>query len=287
MGGSLGYPGKGQRAKAARKYMEQAATIQQQINAVQGALDGSFKKALRKRLRNINRVSGGQDDSLLSAYDSRVTELKKASEDNEAAAAGQSYQNLTNRGRERANAMSQASLQGAGETDLLQSQQMALRNWSQNQTDINQAQTDTARSIQASMTDLHEDTRTARENVRLQALSDKETLHNEYYDQVGAAQNQLGNLYGQQAELYGYAIEAKGNKKVQKKLRRARRKAGDFWDAEQESAGMAWRNPGVGSRINDWEGDSIPEIGAPPQTLNSSSISEMPKAPSGASLRKW
>lgn len=287
-GGGGSYGSKGARNKAARKYMEQAATLGLQISAVQDALGGEFKSALKRRLRNVKRVSGTSEDLLTDAYNERVAELKKSEADNEAAAGTQSQANLTNAARERGNAMTQAALQGAGESDLLQSQQMSLRNWSQNQNDITRAAADTATSIQGSLTDVTADTRTARANNVIAANADREALWNDYYDQREQALTQIGNLYGQQAELYGYADEAKGRKSTRRALRKAQRKSGRAFDRAADMAGEAWKNPGVGPEITGWPGaDPMDDNPVPSRTLNSSSLSDAPTAPSGASLRKW
>jgi hypothetical protein len=288
--------GGGARAKAARKYLDQADTLQLQIHAVRDALygpkgkPGEFRQALKRRLKNTLRGMTDQDNILIEAFNQRVKDLQASATDNEKAQAGQSFENLSNAARERANAVTQAALQGAGESDLLQAQQMSLRNWAQNQGDIDQAAFDTSRSISASLTDLTADTKTARSNVALQANADRESLWSDYFDQREQALIQIGNLQGQKAELYGYANEAKSSKKTRRKLKRAQKHSGESFSDAADMAGKAWRNPGVPKRLETWTGPGIDPM-APHSDASilygGGGISAAPSAPSGASLRKW
>ena len=61
--------------------------------------------------------------------------------------------------------LAQAALQGAGETDTLRGQFMAVRNWDANQADVNRSYFDTTRSINSSLQDLNSDVRQQRVNL--------------------------------------------------------------------------------------------------------------------------
>jgi hypothetical protein len=287
--GGGGGGGGGYKKKAVRRYMQQVEVLQGQIDAVQSALGSEFKRSLKRRLKNTMRGMREQDALLLEAYDDRIAELEKSATDNEKAAGGQSTMNLTNAARERANALSQLALQGAGETDILLGQQMALRNWAANQSEISTSARDTATSIAASAADLTADTKTARSNVNLQANADREALMNDYFDQREGALMQLGNLYGQQAEILGFAQELINSKKTRRRLKRIKKKSDQAFADMAEASGDAWVNPGVSKKIQKWDGSSVSDTsgaGVPSMQLNDSSPVAI-GTPSGAGLREW
>lgn len=287
-GGGGGFPSWGsQQRKARKRYFQQAADLQLQIDAVQAALSTEFKSALKRRLRNIGRSEGAQTKLLLGAYEERANELIRSSENNENATADSSFANLSNAGRERANAMQQATQQGAGESDLLAAQQMSLRAWASNQGEITRAGHDSATSIAGAATDLRADTRTALVNNSLEANGDREQLWNDYYDQREQALVQIGNLYGQQAELYGYAEEAGGGKKARRKRRKVRDGMAEAFEAAGDASGDAWRNPGADKALLKWQGKPIPDSAPRPQGAMQAPVSLGTVAPEGATLREW
>src|SRR5690606_34588698 len=112
------------------------------------------------------------DAEILLGYGQRVGQLEGSRKDNEKAESDNSFGNLINLARERADILAETALQGAGESDTLKSQVMALRNWDANQGETNRAYFDTNRAISNAVTELNADTRTARMNVHSQALSD-------------------------------------------------------------------------------------------------------------------
>jgi hypothetical protein len=291
-GGNLAglYSGSSAEAKAARKYIDQAAVIQGQINAVNKALGGKFKKALKVRLGNARRDYAQREEVLLGSYNERVKSLEDAAKDNEASTAALTFSNLTNAGRERANALTQAAMQGAGESDLLASQMMSLRNWSQNQNDVSSEARTTNSSIKGSLRDLTDDIKNARINSQVDWNDAREMAKNEYIDQREAAQNQLYNLYAQQAELYGFANEAKSNKKVRRQRKKVEQLAAQASNAQANLSGMAWEDPGVSPELMQWGG--IDDVGhepkAPKRRLNSTTSDlSTPVKPEGATLRSW
>lgn len=178
------------------------------LNSRDGKLNGTFKKALHKRLANINLVRDQQLDIVRDGFEDRLDSLQADADNNNTAASDSSITNETNRGRERASAISEAMAQGAGESDSLKVQLHALRNWDANQNDINRAFYDGARSIDGAVNDLNIDTRTGLANVFSEANADKQQMHDNFWNQTSESQTQLGNVLGQQAEYYGLAREA-------------------------------------------------------------------------------
>lgn len=278
--------------KAAQKYKDQARMLQQQIDALLDSLGGrgggAFKRALEVKLSNIDLVYGQQDKKLLRDYRERYGELKESVGDNDKAAADQSYAALTNRGRERANAVSEAMLQGAGESDLLRSQGMALRSWDANQSEIQRSKADTLRSINSALTDLNIDTSTGRTNLLTEANADREGLWTNYFGQRSEAYTMLGNAYGEQAVNYASALEMVGSKKTRKQMKRAEELSGDAFDAQTRAIGRAWKNPGIPAHLRRWDGrDAFENTGNNAAIYENAATNVALDKPDGATLREW
>lgn len=273
---------------AAQKYLDQAHTIAQQVAALQAALgpDG-FKHALDIQLANIGLDQRQADQILRATYGEQVDVLKKTASDNTKAAGGQSYLNLVNHGRERANALTEAMANGAGESDMLRAQQMALDNWNANQNEVNRSFHDTQTSINSSLADLTASARTDRMNVARQAESDRAQLWRTYYDQMAETQNNLGNTYGAMANAYGAANEMVHSKKTRAKQHRADQQSAAAFMGESVSAGSAYKSPGIPKALMRWEG-AAPIDGGLEQPGRQSGLTTIsaPK-PEGASLRSW
>lgn len=287
--GKDGADGKGggdAKHKAANRYIEQAQTLALQAKALRAALgEKGFKAALKQKLENVNLAVRQQDDVLNEEYGARVGSLSEASADNERAAGGQTGANLTNAARERANALSEIAMNGAGESDLLRAQQMSLRNWAANQSEVQRSYKDTLTSINSSLTDLTADTKTAKINNAVQGNADKEQLWNAYRNQRSETFTQLGNTLGQMAEYYGMANEQVGSKKTRGRRKKVSDASGEaFMDAAQE-AGKAWDSPGVRAKLRNWKGADAFENRTP--TVNFIDTGQQMAAPEGASLRSW
>lgn len=284
-GGGKGDPNDpgGYRRKAGQRYLRQAANLEAQAQALQRALNKEFKGALRTKLRNVNRVLRVQQRALADGYLDRLGSLEGAVEDNESAAVTQTQLNEQNRARERANAISEATLQGAGESDLLNAQLMSLRNWQANQSEVQRNYFDTLRSVNSSLTDLTVDTRTGFINNATQAQADKEQLWTNYYNQRSEAFTNLGNIRGQQADYREMAREmGVGGGGSTKAMRRA-------YNMAAKTAGQAWENPGVAKRLRNWQGaDEFEPMNTPgPRGFARSERVDLGKKPEGATLRKW
>lgn len=292
-GGAGGYSSylaqqkKAQRA-ANRRYLDLAATIGQQAKAWRFTLGAKgFQSRLNQRLANANLVWQQNDQLLQSEYGKQVKSLAGAAKDNEKSAEDQSYLNLANKGRERSQAMQEAINQGAGESDLLRSQEASLRNWNANQADINRSYFDTLRSINSSLTDLTGQTRTARVNAAVDRNADLDAAYTNYYDSRSEAYTQLGNVLGQQAEYYGLANEQVGSKKTQKRRRRAAAASNAAFQNAATLSGKAYKNPGVEPGIMQWKGADQFEGMMNQTNLGSAQSTIRTQRPEGASLRKW
>lgn len=274
--------------KSSQRYIKQADTLQKQADALRVALGKSgFKRALNIKLGNIGRVQGQADALLMKGFNERVSDLRGTALDNEKAAAQQSLAGLSNRGRERAQTVSEAMLQGAGETDLLRAQNMALSNWEANQAETNRNYFDSLRSVNTAIGDLNTDTRTARVNNAVQANADREGLWTTYYNQVSDAYTQIGNVKGQQAEYLGMANEQVSSKGVRKRQRRSADASGDYYRAASRTQGKAWKNPGVSSSLRNWAGAADERAEEFAQRPVGAQLFSAGKAPEGATLRKW
>lgn len=266
-----------QDSKTNKNFLSQAKILGSQADALKYALDKDkgFGKALKIKLANIAQDLAQQDSLLMEGYRKRMRSLRGASNDNDKASDDQSYANLSNRARERANATSQALSQGAGESDLLRSEQMSLRSWDANQGEINRGYYDTLRSINSSLTDLNVDTKTGRSNLYLQANEDRESVTNNYYSQMAETWTQLGNVYGQaannqgQAAVYGKTGDSK-DKKDKKDKKGGKEKIGggigkDWVKPPKTGGGVGkdWEKPGSGGagQVKDW-GTVAPGVNA-------------------------
>ena len=274
--------------KAAVKYLGQAKTLGEQAAALRLALGKTgFKKALDTRLANITFRTGQRDDILMRGYNDRIGTLEKAAGDNEKQIGTQNFDNLANRARERGNALSEATAQGAGESDMLRAQGMSLRNWNFNETTNTRAFYDTLTSINGQRTDLNVDTLTARANLYGQANADREGQWTDYYAHRSEVYTQLANTYGMQAEQYGNALEMQGSKRARTGLRRARRQSRQAQTGMARATGMAWKDPGVPDRIQNWRGrgEILGDVSNDVQADADTELSY--RKPQGATLRSW
>lgn len=274
--------------KASDRYIKQADTLQKQANALRIALGGKgFKRALNIKLGNIATVQKQADSVIMKGFSDRIADLRGTALDNEKAAAQQSLAALSNRGRERAQTVSEAMLQGAGETDLLRAQNMALNNWEANQAETNRNYFDTLRSTNTAIGDLNIDTRTARVNAATQANADREGLWTTYYNQMSDAYTQLGNVKGQQAEYLGLANEQVSSKGTRKRQRASSSASGSYYAQASRTQGKAWKNPGVSKSLMNWAGAADEKAEEFAQRPVGASLFKAGKAPEGATLRKW
>lgn len=274
------------RAAAADRYMKQAMNLRVQAHAWKAILSKKgFRKALMQKLENVDLRESQKDAELMDGYRERVGSLKKANEDNAKDVSSKTNANLMNASRERANALSEVALQGAGESDTLRAQGMALRNWNANQGEVNRAYFDTQTALNSSLTDLNVDTGSARFSVALEANEAREALWSNYYDRRSDALTQLGNTMGQISDYYAMANEQKGSKKAKRLEDKWRDKAKDTFNDLAKNTQKAWDDPGVSNKIRKWEGRGAFEPAMDGRQFGPQDLSM--KRPSGADLRKW
>lgn len=240
-----------------------------QLTALQGLLKGGFAKAREQKLKNAFTLYAAQDKDLVNGYNSRMAGILKSRDDNEKSEVDASFANLSNRARESTDLLAQAASQGAGETDTLKTQLMAIRNWDANQADVNRSYFDTQRSINTSIADLNADSRTARMNLAVDALGDYDQIWTNYYNQRADAYTQMGNIH---ANPYSDSHDPKST----------------AYANMAKEASSAWKNPGVNKSLQNWKG-SVQEQ---ERKLNNSAYKGADtvnniKRPEGSTLKKW
>lgn len=240
-----------------------------QLTALQGLLKGGFAKAREQKLKNAFTLYAAQDKDLVNGYNSRMAGILKSRDDNEKSEVDASFANLSNRARESTDLLAQAASQGAGETDTLKTQLMAIRNWDANQADVNRSYFDTQRSINTSIADLNADSRTARMNLAVDALGDYDQIWTNYYNQRADAYTQMGNIH---ANPYSDSHDPKST----------------AYASMAKEASSAWKNPGVNKSLQNWKG-SVQEQ---ERKLNNSAYKGADtvnniKRPEGSTLKKW
>ena len=240
-----------------------------QLTALQGLLKGGFAKAREQKLKNTHTLYAAQDKDLVNGYNSRMAGILKNRDDNEKSEVDASFANLSNRARESTDLLAQAASQGAGETDTLKTQLMAIRNWDANQADVNRSYFDTQRSINSSIADLNADSRTARMNLAVDALGDYDQIWTNYYNQRADAYTQMGNVH---ANPYSDSHDPKST----------------AYAGMAKEASSAWKNPGVNKSLQNWKG-SVQEQ---ERKLNNSAYKGADtvnniKRPEGSTLKKW
>lgn len=242
-----------------------------QVSALKKMLSSGLGKARDTKLGNLNRVYTQQRSTLLQSYGEKVGALDLTRKDNEKSESDASFANLGNRARESGDLLSEAAQQGAGETDTLRSQLMAVRNWDANQGEVNRSYFDTLRSTNSAITDLNADTRTAQVNMMGQLRSDQEQVWANYYNQRADAYTQLGNMM---ANPYSNAYSKKGAKSA--------------YSGMAKSASSAWKNPGISSAERNWQGSVQAEEGRQNfSDIRAAAAPKERKRPEGATLREW
>ena len=240
-----------------------------QVDALEELLSKGFRSALDKRLANIDTAAKQGDEVLMAGYNARLNVLEQLGLDNEKAEGGASWANLSNRAREASDILTEIAAQGAGETDQLQAQLIAARNWAANQQEVNRSFYDSQSSNFNALTDLNADTRSARYNLANQSMSDREQAWATYQNQMSDASTQLGNIYSNP-----YSDSYKTDSKA-------------AWQRMVDTTKDVWTNPGVSDEVRNWQGTSQPRL----QQLNNARLEgALPavgkaRRPEGSTLR--
>jgi hypothetical protein len=243
--------------------------------------------SLRQHLTNITTRLNIADAQLVREYRTGHQKLVKAGEDNSKDYDTKTTEGVANRGRERANALSEAMAQGAGESDVLRTQQMSLRSWNAGQMEVNRAYHDTLTSINTQIADLTGRTRTARIEGQSKANVDRDALWTDYYQARSEAYTELGNTYGRIADELGLANQAIASPGLRRRKRAADRRYRAAGAASARTTGRAWRDPGISRAYTQWKGGAeVEDLNSP--SGNQEAVNEIPlKRPEGASLRRW
>lgn len=242
----------------------------------QYGLLGSFATARDTKLGNIADQLNLQESVLLSGYRSGIGNLRGSEADNEKAEADNSFSNVANAIRERADLLAEAASQGAGETDLLRAQMQSLRNWSANQNEVNRAYHDTARSIVNAFNSLNSDTFNSRANIYNQAESDRESTWANYQNQVTDTWTQIANIENSNSNVDSDASTA---------YHKAYAQAG----TEAQKAAAASYKKDIPTGLDEWDGRETTQARALSSSNKATSINlgGAQKRPEGATLRKW
>lgn len=287
----------------------QRSTNQKTLDALKDLVGTGLGKARDTQLATIDQSLKTKLEQITQTFEAGVTGFRENLRDNEQTEADASFANLANRARERGDLVTQALSQGAGESDILQSQMQALRNWQANQGDVNRSFFDTRQSINSAISDLNTSTRTSRINEETSANDSRSKVWDSYYDSRADALTQMANL-DQQNYLLDNEIAATERQKAQQtglvswldsgknyedyvapttmSAAKAPAYTSDYARQAAEAAGSSWKSPGISKETQDFKGE-----GQSTGSLNSSSSAAAPgntsskKKPEGAGLRKW
>lgn len=280
-------------------------------------------------------VGGGPDshssvrDSALKALDdsltAKLTQLREVFgiqskefegnlRDNEASEADDSFANFANRAREKQDLVGQALSQGAGESDVLQTQLQALRNWSANQSEVNRAYFDTRSSINASIADLNTATKTGMMNEELSTSAAKSQRYDDYFNAMGRTYADMANLDQQNYLLEEEISAAEKQKETSVGLTawldsgknasdwkaptlsttaaaKPREYTSEYAQRSAEMAGSAWKAPDVSDATKNFTGQEQSTGTLTSTQAWNSQRNELGtpkrKRPEGAQLRTW
>lgn len=275
--------------KAAKKErgesIRQNKVTRQQATA-QYRLLQKYDDSRDRKLGNIGRAMATADKALLKAYKATSGQLVGARGDNEKAQGAASFANVTNRLRESGDLLGETSSMGAGESDTMRAQLQAVRNWDANQNEVNRSFFDTLRTVNSSITDLNNDTRTSRINLREQAYSDKEQVWSNYYDRMADTWTQIYNIEGSNANLGAKNTAKKGSVERKIPIQAYKRKYGNAAKNAARAAGSAYKSPGISKALQNWSG-TVKAQGAKLSNASMAAAVRAPrlKTPEGSTLR--
>ena len=269
-----------------------------QIAGVNQALNGELRDRLKQTIKNINLNERIARRSQLDSYEERVDNFEGAAEDNAKAGASESVSNLMNRSRERAGALANLAAQGAGESDTLRGAEMSLRNWEANQGEVNRSYYDTLRSINSALGDLTAGTKAQLIADAQAANAQKGAAYDQFYANMSEKWAQLGDLLGQRSEQYGNAwsmtsdpdsaVYDKGDARQDlRRQNRAERRSNRAYRRAAHFLGQTYKDPGLPDVVQDWEGAADFEGQNNFSLFQNAATTIAPKAPEGATLRKW
>jgi hypothetical protein len=247
------------------------ALVDQQIQ-----LSGAFGKQRDTKLSNISNAYSNTDSNLLKGYEKALGGLLSTAKDNDKSEGDSTFQNISNAVRERQDILAEIGNNGGGETDALRGQLAALRNYANNQNEVNRSFFDTLGSINRSITSLNVDTTTSRNDLWNKAESDRESAWANYYNQQADTWTQITNI--ENANNNTDSDTSVAYKKTQPDSgKKAAEFAGQSY-AKQAAAGLdAWTGKGDKEerKLTSTNQAATVNLGGPM------------KRAEGATLRKW
>jgi len=272
--------------KAGKKYLEGAANLSVQAQALRQALNVEFASARDNNLADISQTLNQSLAALRSDADARARQFLTAASDTEKATGDVAERGISNAFRERQDALAGILEQGAGETDAMRAMLMSARNWQANAAESNRAYFDTINTVNSSINDLNIDTRTAMAGQWAGAESARDEVWQTFYNNRGQAFTQLGNVLGQQADFYAQAKEmgVKPPKGAEKDAEDAMKKA--FKDSAVE-AGKGYTQQGTPESITGYTGQELVKARQSNTDLAAAMVFEPVAKAEGATLRKW
>jgi hypothetical protein len=247
------------------------ALVDQQVK-----LSGSFGKQRDTKLKNVSTTYASGDSNLLKGYSQALGGLRSTAKDNDRSEADSTFQNVANAMRERGDIIGEISNNGGGETDVLRGQLAALRNYTNNQNEVNRSFFDTLNSINRSITSLNVDTTTSRNNLWNQAEADRESAWANYNNQQAETWTQITNIENANTNIASDSSEA--YKKLQPG---SGKKAASY-------AGSSYAKK-TNTKLDTWKGKGAAEKRKLTSTNSAATVNlggPMKRA-EGATLRKW
>lgn len=248
-------------AKATRKTVK---ALHKQVNPL--------KKSRKTALQNIRKRELQGNKFIKDAFSKLNAQYQLGLDANRKSEHDTSFANRANRARERGDILQEAASQGAGESDNLRAQAMALRNWSANQQEVNRAFHDTQQSTNQEIQNLNQNTRQNLFNLYGQSNVERAKVWDDYYSAAGDVWTQIFNAQNAQT----------ANKQYKNQYKNADGRAAKM-------IGSTWKDPGVPKAVQNWQGQKVTE-----EKLNSSKmgLQQYGKAmkqakPEGSTLRKW
>jgi hypothetical protein len=275
-----------QERKAAAKYSDQAQRLKNQADLLRIALGKKgFKKALKTQLGNVRLQFNEQDDLILKQYRRGRGELETQVTATERGLSQDTVAALSNAGRERNEALQKGVSNGVGLSDMLRAMSASLRNWSFNQSQVNEAYNDTLNSLNSSNTEMENMVLAQRQGAWRQLEEQRTGLYSDYYDARTRTLTDIGNKLGESASYWGMAQEASGSRLRKAAEKRMERQANAAFRRASLETGRAYDERATPDRITDWEGgDSFENSSASMRFARSGADI---KDAEGATLRRW
>lgn len=270
--------------------------------------EGSHDSVRNSVLAGIEKSLASKIDAINETFAAAMGDFNTDLRSNEQAEADATFSNLSNRARERGDLMTQALSQGAGESDVLRTQQQALRNWSANQAEVNRSFFDTRNSVNAAISDLNTSTKTGLINEELSANASKAKAWDDYFESMASTYADLANYdqnnYLLDLETQGLREQKSQTKDVLNWLDKGKniedykpgkllntpsklKYTSPFAHLSAEMSGSSWEDPGLSQRTENWQGGAQSTGGL--NTANKAVLSgnDKTKRPEGATLRRW